>query len=158
MDSDAERQQLPLFNSYHFVTDQDPSQPSQIRRHVARRRWIHRKAPGILRGQRTTPRLLEQASTARKPTTSTPDLGYASVPLGSSSSNEVFIDVRLSLKEGTRRWTISKIPKSSGYPDPYQSLGHEDLDPFNGVRLSRDDQQLLHHCKSRWHISSEKLN
>jgi hypothetical protein len=136
--------------NFHFVTDQEPGQPSQIRRHVARERWKQRKAPGLSRFERTKPRKLASASTAPDSIASASDSETAGdiALITGKSSNDIFIDLRHSLNKGPRKWTVSQIPAScSRFPSPYRSLGYAELDPFNGVRLSREDQELLYHCE-----------
>jgi hypothetical protein len=109
---------------------------------------LTRKAPGLARFQRTRPRKLASASTLPASTSSPSDSDYTPCPSSSSNSQEVFIDLRHSLQKGPRKWVVSRIPNSSSRsPSPYQSLGYAEFDPFNGIRLSRDDQNLLHHCE-----------
>lgn len=139
-------------HSYHFVTDPEPGQPSQIRRHVAKERWRQRKEPGRVRFQWTRPRRLAAAQPSTTASTKPPtdmDLEYSAPGIPSSNNSQnVFIDLRHSLQKGSKKWTVSRIPGSAPYsPSPYQSLGYAEFDPFNGIRLSRDDQNLLHHCE-----------
>lgn len=80
------------------------------------------------------------------------------LPIG-SSSEDIFIDLRHSLNKGPRKWTVSPIPDSrSRSPSPYQSLGYAQLDPFNGVRLSREDQEILYHCEFTQVMISPELD
>jgi hypothetical protein len=46
-----------------------------------------------------------------------------------------------------------RIPNSSSRSlSPYKSLGYAEFDPFNVIHLSRDDQNLLHHCEFIKHL------
>ena len=141
MENDHRNRPTPP-GSYHFVTETTPEQRSQIRHHVAKEWWRQRKAPGLARMQRTKPRSLVPASTGSLIDTKT-------APTSSESNNpgEASIDVSNSLPERDRESTMAMIPSSSlQLPSPYQSLGYTELDPFNGALLSREDQNLLHHC------------
>jgi hypothetical protein len=54
---------------------------------------------------------------------------------------------------GDQRADNLRIHKSSlDHLNTYQSMGHADLDPFSGVRLSRDDLQLLHHRELQFYF------
>lgn len=44
------------------------------------------------------------------------------------------------------KWSIS--PASTSLSGLYHSLGQAELDPFNSIQLSPDDQELLYHCKN----------
>ncbi|KAE9371581.1 hypothetical protein N431DRAFT_545797 [Stipitochalara longipes BDJ] len=143
-DSNQQRPSPP--RSYHFVTEAKPGQASQIRRHVAKERWRQRKAPGLARFQRTKPRSLASAPTFPASTSSPSDSETASTLSNNNNAREVFIDLRHFLQKGPTKWTITSIPSSSApSPSPYQSLGYAELDPFNGIQISREDQNLLHH-------------
>jgi hypothetical protein len=152
-DSNQKRPTPP--GSYHSVTDPEPGQPSQIRRHVARERWRQRKASGLERFQRTKPRRLASAPTLSASASSPFDFDTASSLSKSNYSREVFINLGHSLQKGPMKWIVSRILKSSQpSPSPYQSPGYAEFDPFNGLRLSLDDQNLLHHCET---TTCEKL-
>jgi hypothetical protein len=160
--SNQGKKRSPPSTTFHFVTDQEPGQPSQVRRHAARERWKQRKASGLARFQRTRPRRLASASTAPEPTASAFDSDIAgdviALPIG-SSSEDVFVDIRHSLNKGPRKWTVSPIPDSRlRSPSPYQSLGYAQLDPFNVVRFSREDQELLYHCEFTQVTTSPELD
>lgn len=146
---DSNRQRPTPPGSYHFVTDPEPGQPSQIRRHVAKERWRQRKAPGLARFQRTRPRRLAASAPILPASTSSPSDSDAATGFPNSvNTREVYIDLRHSLQKGPRKWMVSRIPDSTPRsPSPYQSLGYAEFDPFNGIRLSREDQNLLHHCE-----------
>jgi hypothetical protein len=67
----------------------------------------------------------------------------------------VYLDVRYTLdntapwdSQMINQWKAYKLSANqSGSISPYQDLGLGELDPFNCINLSRDDQQLLHHCR-----------
>jgi hypothetical protein len=101
------------------------------------------------------------------------DRVYSSEDWGSTNSEDkasltrdgVFIDLRNTMvstsEPGGRptKWSLSGVPTSSDQrPSPYQSLGAADIDPFNNIRLSREDKELLHHCKPPIPFSSTGLN
>jgi hypothetical protein len=66
----------------------------------------------------------------------------------------VFLDLRhtvvsvLGPEHSTTSWSLSTITTDSGQrPSPYQSIGDAEIDPFNSIKLSREDKKLLRHCK-----------
>jgi hypothetical protein len=62
----------------------------------------------------------------------------------------LFLDLRHTWKTtsdpdiSSSKWSLSNIPTSSGQrPSLYQSIGNAEIDPFNNIRLSREDKQQL---------------
>lgn len=139
--------------SYHFVMDQEPGCSSQIRRHVAKERWRKRKASNRARFQRTTPRtLVPMLPSILTSTIFQNESDYKYDDSNSDTSHAKSIEQRRCVRKEHNNLIASSI---SGFlsriPSPYQSLGQAELDPFNGICLSREDQSLLHHCESTTH-------
>jgi hypothetical protein len=155
-DSNQKRPTPP--GSYHFVTDPEPGQPSQIRPHFARERWRQRKASGLEGFQRTKPRRLASAPTLSASASSPFDFDTASSLSKGNYSREVFINLGHSLQKGPMKWIVSRILKSSQpSPSPYQSPGYAEFELFNGLRLSLDDQNFFITARPQ-HVRGWKLD
>lgn len=70
------------------------------------------------------------------------------------TTDGIFLDLRHTMAPTSgpsnlsTAWSLSNIPSCLGQrPNPYQSIGDAEIDPFNSIRLSREDKELLHHCK-----------
>lgn len=80
------------------------------------------------------------------------------------TSDAVFLDLRHTMatisepNELSTTWSLSNIPACSGQrPSPYQSISDAEIDPFNSLRLYREDKELLHHCKLPAVLSPHEL-
>lgn len=143
------RESITTPASFQFVSNNDRS---QIRSHAMRESWRKRSQhPGIrsaanrnlARGQIQTLDVRQDNIDPSSPEDSSGD--YL------SPREQIFIDLRHAIKINptsnvvTPRWKI-KFSKSEFHP--YQRIsGNNRIDPFDCLRLDKEDQKLLHHCR-----------
>ncbi|KAH8668128.1 hypothetical protein BGZ60DRAFT_43924 [Tricladium varicosporioides] len=141
------RESITTPASFQFVSNNDRS---QIRSHAMRESWRKRSQhPGIrsaanrnlARGQIQTLDVRQDNIDPSSPEDSSGD--YL------SPREQIFIDLRHAIKINptsnvvTPRWKI-KFSKSEFHP--YQRIsGNNRIDPFDCLRLDKEDQKLLHH-------------
>lgn len=102
---------------------------------------------------------VEMVDDARRSYSSEPDeMGFTQrqeeFDDGALTSDGIYLDLRHTITPTSERrsteWSLSTVPSCYGHrPTPYQSVGDADIDPFDTIRLSREDKKLLYHCKSQ---------
>lgn len=151
--------------SFEFVNNSDKS---TIRSHAMRASWRQRAMASSSRGRVRDSAARDQ--TQRRALLSTDHVQES----GSSSPEEVDIEVEdeqvsekppflkdtvyldhrhtlmkpARMSTTRRKWKLSTLPQHRGQRStPYQSIGDAEINSFNTIRLSHEDQVLLHHCK-----------
>ena len=71
---------------------------------------------------------------------------------GLLTQDGIYLDLRHTIAPtsgpNSAEWSVSTIPSCSGQrPSTYRSIGEAEFDPFDTMRLSREDKKLLYHCK-----------
>jgi len=152
--------------TFEFVNKDDKS---QIRSHAMRESWRQRGRAGIHRPRGRELKLKGNSQHQKN----SADTGYSQEPenlsdeastvmkeIDENADNHVFrrkgihLDMRHTLATPATtpsrnvKWITSQIhTPDAEEPSPYHSIGDSELDPFINVRLSLEDQELLHHCK-----------
>ena len=74
---------------------------------------------------------------------------------GLFTSDGIYLDLRHTMAptsvNRSTEWSLTTVPSCDDHrPTPYQSMGDADMDPFDTIRLSREDKKLLYHCKPQY--------
>jgi hypothetical protein len=140
--------------TFAFVIDNDKS---QIRSHAMKESWRQR---GRVNSRGAVSKGNQGASGHGKMSQSSRQTRLFDEPSGSDSENSsdalifpsdgVFLNLKHTLDlpdcgSSSGNWKVSAI--TSQEPQIYQLVGKYQLDPFNTIMLSREDQALLHHCE-----------
>ncbi|KAH8602107.1 hypothetical protein B0O99DRAFT_735571 [Bisporella sp. PMI_857] len=170
-DIDAMESQETTPKTFEFVTNDNWSK-SQIRSHAMKESWRQRGRANAHRskGREIRPNEGQHrrgAQTIGHPAgreeshgSSGEDWAYSDTHESEEESEThefpkegVFLDLRHTLRfphaqrgSKRRKWEFRPVPTLfERHISPYQSIGNAELDPFNNVKLSREDHELLHH-------------
>lgn len=153
--------------NFEFVNSNDKS---TIRSHAMRASWRQRAIGSssrarsraiAARSQAQSPKSIDVAQNAQDPDDGSPEEVDVEVEndeetteTSSFPEDTIYLDHRHTLlrpartSSARRKWKLSTRRGSRGQkPTLYKSIGDAEIDPFNTIRLSHEDQTLLHHCK-----------